>query len=170
MGGLDQAQGRILYLFKIGFFSRPLYSSLLSAIPPWAKIFPTIIAIYLIAEMVLLPTSYAFGGIPHLLPLRALAFVFANYVSICMAFGLLYLTLCRFSFNIAPDLIDLAYFSFTTMTALGIGDITPARHTLLVRFLVVFELLIGIYFWAVLVGIIISWTAMEAKNDRSLPK
>jgi len=130
----------------------------------WSRISLTFIAIYLIADMFMLPTSYAFGGITPLRPLRALVFVFFNYISICLAFGLLYITLCRSSFNIDPDLIDLAYFSFTTMTALGLGDISPARHTILVRFLVIAEVLIGLYFWAVLVGMIISWTVREAKS------
>jgi hypothetical protein len=143
------------------------YYSPLSA---WSRIFLTFIALYLIADMFMLPTSYAFAGIPLLRPLRALVFVFFNYISICIAFGLLYITLCRSSFTIDPDLIDLAYFSFTTMTALGLGDIRPARHTILVRFLVISEVLIGLYFWAVLVGMIISWTVREAKGESILPK
>lgn len=137
---------------------------------PWAKISLTIIAVYLIADMFMLPTSIAFGGLPPMRPLRALVFLLFNYISICIAFGLLYITLCRSSFNIDPDLIDLAYFSFTTMTALGLGDITPARHTILVRFLVISEVLIGLYFWAVLVGMIIAWTVRETKNGTILPK
>ena len=118
----------------------------------------------------MLPTSIAFGGLLPMRPLRALVFLLFNYISICIAFGLLYITLCRSSFNIDPDLIDLAYFSFTTMTALGLGDITPARHTILVRFLVISEVLIGLYFWAVLVGMIIAWTVRETENGTSLPK
>ena len=55
------------------------------------------------------------------------------------------------------------------MTALGLGDITPAGHTLLVRFLVVSEVLIGLYFWAVLEGMIISWTVREVRGETSLP-
>jgi Ion channel len=136
----------------------------------WLKILLTTVAGNLIAEMVLLPTSIAFGGVQAMRPLRILVLIFFNYISISIAFGLLYITLCRSSFNIDPDLIDLAYFSFTTITALGIGDITPARHTLLVRFLVVSELLIGLYFWAALVGIIISWTAREVKSETNLSK
>lgn len=128
------------------------------------------IAIYLIGDMFMLPTSYAFGAIPPMRPLRALVFVFFNYISISIAFALLHITLCRSSFNIDPDLIGLAYFSFTTMTALGLGDIAPARHTILVRFLVVSEVLIGLYFWAVLVGMIISRTLREVKNETSLPE
>jgi hypothetical protein len=54
------------------------------------------------------------------------------------------------------------------MTTLGLGDITPMRHTILARFLVISEVLIGLYFWAVLVGMIISWAAKESGSGRSL--
>jgi hypothetical protein len=169
-GGLTRGrQGYFIFLrfvFLVGLYVAAFYLPLYA----WSRISLTFIATYLIADMFLLPTSYAFGGIPPMRPLRALVFVFFNYISISIAFGLLYITLCRSSFNIDPDLFDLAYFSGTTMTALGMGDISPARHTILVRFLVVSEVLIGLYFWAVLVGMIISWTVREAKNETSLPK
>jgi hypothetical protein len=169
-GGLTRKRkGYFIFLrlaFLIGLYIAAFYMPLQA----WLKVFLSIIAIYLIADMFMLPTSYAFGGIPHVLPLRALFYVFLNYVSICIAFGLLYLILCRLSFNVDPDLIDLAYFSFTTITGLGIGDISPLRHTILVKFLIVSELLIGLYFWAVLVGMIISWRVKEVKSGKSLPK
>ncbi len=170
MGGVTRSRrGHFIFLrfiFLVGLYVAAFYLPL----SPWAKISLTIIAVYLIADMFMLPTSIAFGGLPPMRPLRALVFLLFNYISICIAFGLLYITLCRSSFNIDPDLIDLAYFSFTTMTALGLGDITPARHTILVRFLVISEVLIGLYFWAVLVGMIIAWTVRETKNGTILPK
>ena len=169
-GGLTKGrQGYFIFLrfaFLVGLYVAAFYLPLYA----WSKIFLAFIAVYVIGDMFMLPTSYAFGGILPMRPLRALVFVFFNYISISIAFGVLYVTLCRFSFNIDPDLIDLAYFSFTSMTALGMGDITPARHTILVRFLVVSEVLIGLYFWAVLVGMIISWTIREVKNETSLPQ
>ncbi len=165
-GGLTRGrQGHFIFLrfvFLAGLYVAAYYSPLYA----WSKISLTFIAGYLIADMFVLPTSYAFGGLPPMRPLRALVFVFFNYISVCIAFGVLYITLCRSSFNIDPDLVDLAYFSFTTMTALGLGDITPARHTLVVRFLVVSEVLIGLYFWAVLVGMIIGWTLRETQSLR----
>jgi len=169
-GGLTrERQGYFVFLrfvFLVGLYVTAFYVPLYT----WSKMSLSFIAIYLIGDMFMLPTSYAFGGILPMQPLRAMILVFFNYISIGMAFGLLYITLCRSSFNIAPDLIDLAFFSFTTMTAMGLGDITPARHTLLVRFLVVSEVLIGLYFWAVLVGMIISWTVREVRGETSLPK
>ena len=142
-GGLTSSRrGQFIFLrfiFLVGLYVAAFYLPLYA----WSKVFLTLVAIYLIADMFMLPTSYAFGRIPPMRPLRALVFVFFNYISISMAFGLLYITLCRSSFNIDPDLFDLAYFSGTTMTALGMGEISPARHTILVRFLVISEVLIG---------------------------
>ena len=166
-GGLTRGkQGRYVFLrfvvlvgLYVAAFYLPLYA--------WSKMSMALVAIYSIADMVVLPTSYAFGGIHPMRPLRALALVFTNYISICVAFGLVYVTLCRSSFNIHPDLFDLAYFSCTTMTALGLGDILPLRHTVLVRVLVISEVLIGLYFWAVLVGMIISWAVRETESGKS---
>jgi len=154
------------FLFLVSLYVAAFYLPLRL----WSKISLTCIAVYSIGDMFVLPTSYVFGGVSPMRPLRAMVLVSVNYVSICVAFGLLYVTLCRSSFSIDPDLIDLAYFSCTTMTAMGLGDITPVRHTILVRFLVMSEVLIGLYFWAVLVGMIISWTAREAGSGGSLRK
>ncbi len=76
----------------------------------------------------------------------------------------------EYVFSVTDTEGNRAYFSCTTMTALGLGDITPVRHTILVRFLVMSEVLIGLYFWAVLVGMIISWTLREVKSEPTLPK
>jgi hypothetical protein len=165
-GGLTRGRrGQFIFLrfvFLVGLYVAAFYLPLYA----WAKIPLTIIAGYLIVDMFMLPTSIAFAGFSPMRPLRGLVFLFFNYISISIAFGVLYVTLCRYSFNIVPDLIDLAYFSFTTMTALGMGDISPARQTVLVRFLVIAEVLIGLYFWAVLVGMIIYWKAREEQSLR----
>jgi hypothetical protein len=71
-GGLTRKRkGYFIFLrlaFLIGLYVAAFYMPLQA----WLKIFLSIIAIYLIADMFMLPTSYAFGGIPHVLPLRAL--------------------------------------------------------------------------------------------------
>ena len=169
-GGLTRdKQGRFVFLrflLLVGLYVVAFYLPLRL----WSKISLTCVAAYLIADMFVLPTSYAFGGVDPVRPLRAMVLIFINYISICTAFGLLYVALCRSSFGIDPDLFDLAYFSCTTMTALGLGDITPMRHTILTRFLVISEVLIGLYYWAVLVGMIISWAVKETESAKSLPE
>ena len=168
-GGLTRGrEGYVVFLrfiFLIGLYLTAFY------LPPtlWQKIPLTIVSGYLIAEAFLLPTSIAFTGLPAWRPLRALVFVFMNYISIAIAYGVLYATLCRASLNLVPELIDIIYFSFCTLTTLGIGDIYPARQTVLVKLLAISEILIGLYFWAVLVGTIISWAVRDTESGKGLP-
>jgi len=79
-------QGRFVFLrflILVGLYVAAFYLPLYA----WSKISLTCIATYLIADMFMLPSSYAFGSIPPIRPLRALVFVFFNYISICVAFG-----------------------------------------------------------------------------------
>ncbi len=169
-GGLTRGREGYYVFFRF-IFVIVLYLTAFYA-PPylWLKILLTTVAGYLIAEMFLLPTSFAFTGFASMRPLRALVLVFFNYISTTIAFGVLYVTLCRFSFNIDADVIDLAYFSGTTITTLGLGDIIPARHAVLVRFLVISEVMLGLYFWAVLVGMVIAAAVKETQSPPGLPK
>ena len=162
-GGLTRGrEGYFVFLRFIFLISLYLAAFYLPSYS-WLGILMTIVAGYSIADMFLLPTSIVFGGTPAMRPLRALTFVFITYISIAMAFGVLYITLCRSSFNINPEIINPIYSSFSIMTTLGTGDMSPARQAILVRFMIISEVVIGIYFWAVVVGIIISWTARESK-------
>ena len=147
------------FIFLISLYLAAFYMRSYS----WPGILMTIVAGYWIADMFLLPTVIAFGGTPAMRPLRALTFVFIAYISIAIAFGVLYITLCRSCFNITTEIINPVYSSFSIMTTLGTGDMSLAGQAMLVRFLIISEVMIGIYFWAVVVGIIISWTARESK-------
>ena len=147
------------FIFLISLYLAAFYLPSYS----WLGILMTIVAGYSIADMFLLPTSIVFSGTPAMRPLRALTFVFISYISIAIAFGVLYITLCRSSFNITPDIINPVYSSFSIMIMLGTGDMSLTGQAMLVRFMIISEVMLGIYFWAVVVGIIISWTARESK-------
>jgi hypothetical protein len=106
-GWTKDKQGRFVFLrflFLVGLYVAAFYLPLRL----WSKISLSCVAAYLIADMFVLPTSYAFGGVVPMRPLRAMVIIFVNYISICTAFGLLYVALCRSSFGIAPtSLISL---------------------------------------------------------------
>lgn len=113
-GGLTRGREGYFVFLRFVFLAGLYVAAFYLPLSVWSKILLTIIAGYLIVDMFMLPTSIAFSGIP-IRPLRSLVLVFFIYLSICIAFGLLYITLCRSSFNIHPDLIDLLYFSGTTL-------------------------------------------------------
>ena len=164
-GGFTRGREGYFVLFRF-FFLIALYVAAFCVLShSWVEILMAIVTCYNIADMFLLPTSYAFGSIGDMrFSLRTVVLFFITYISISIGFGVLYVTLCRSSFNPHPEMIDLIYFSFTTITALGTGDFTLARQAVLVRFLSISEILIGIYFWAVLVGIIISLRARDFRR------
>ncbi len=162
-GGLTRGREGYFVFFRFIFLIALYISAFYLVSYSWLEILMAIAAGCFMVDMFLMPTSLAFGSIHDMRPLRALVFAFITYISISTAFGVLYVALCRSSFNPPPEMINLIYFSFTTMTALGTGDISLAGQDVLVRFLTISEVLIGLYFWAVVVGIIISWTARESK-------
>ena len=162
-GGLTRGREGYFVFFRFIFLISLYLAAFYLPSCSWLGILMTIAAGYSIADMFLLPTSIAFSGTPAMRPLRTLTFVFITYISIAISFGVLYITLCRSSFNPPPEIINPIYSSFSIMTTLGTGDMSLARQAMLVRFLIISEVVIGIYFWAVVVGIIISWTARESK-------
>ena len=163
-GGLTRGREGYFVFFRFIFLISLYLAAFYLPSYSWLGILMTIVAGYSIADMFLLPTSIVFNGTPAMRPLRALTFVFIAYISIAIAFGVLYITLCRSCFNITSEVVDPIYSSFSIMTTLGTGDMSLARQAMLVRFLIISQVMIGIYFWAVLVGIIISWTARESKR------
>jgi len=160
-GGFTRRREGYFVLFRLFFLIALYVAAFFSLSHSWLEILMAIVTGYNIADMFLLPTSYAFGSIGVIRPLRTMVFVSITYISISISFGVLYVTLCRSSFNPPPEMMNIIYFSFTTITASGTGDFTLVRQAVLVRFLTISETLIGIYFWAVLVGIIISWRARD---------
>ena len=85
-GGLTRGRrGHFIFLrfiFLVGLYVAAYYLPLSA----WARMLLAIIAGYLIADMFMLPTSIAFGGLSPLHPLRALVFLFFNYISISIGF------------------------------------------------------------------------------------
>jgi len=163
-GGFTREREGYFILFRLFFLIALYVAAFYSLSHSWLEILMAIVTGYNIADMFLLPTSLAFVTISDTRPLRAVVLVFITYISISVGFGVLYITLCRSSFNPPADMIDIIYFSFTTITALGTGSVSLVRHAVLVRVLTISEILIGIYFWAVLIGVIISWRARDFRR------
>jgi voltage-gated potassium channel len=82
------------------------------------------------------------------------------YMMIGAVFGIMYLLLetinpASFHFNTGPaDTESLLYFSFVALSTAGFGDITPG--TPVSRSLVSIELLVGVMYMAVLIGLLVN--------------
>ena len=120
-GGLTKGREGYFILFRFIFLIGLYLTAFYLTEYLWLKILLTTVVGYLIVEMVLLPSAIAFGGILPMRPLRALVFVFLDYISISLAFGTLYITLCRSSFNVVPRPHRSGLFQFHHDDCLGIG-------------------------------------------------
>jgi hypothetical protein len=101
-----------------------------------------------------------------------------GYLLIGLAFGHLYClvqTIEAKSFNGSAEFMTqlqhedrqyflLAYFSFTTLTSVGYGDITPGRD--IARALAVLEALLGQFYIAVLIGELIGKRVAQVLADQ----
>ena len=58
--------------------------------------------------------------------------------------------------------IDMIYFSFTTLTTLGYGDITPVSYT--AKMWSITEAMIGVMFLAVMISRVVSLFGSKKKN------
>jgi len=94
-----------------------------------------------------------------------------SYLLLGILFAIVYRLLHDFipgSFNLVPDqgnsMSTFTYFSFTTLSTLGYGDITPAAAG--VRQLAIVEAMVGQIYLAVLVARLVGLQAAQAFHDR----
>ncbi len=94
------------------------------------------------------------------------AHIISGAISIYILIGVFWYLLYMFLLMIDPDSftfnlphtnklsIDMLYFSFTTLTTLGYGDITPTSYT--AKMWAMTEAMVGVMFLAVMIGRLIS--------------
>ncbi|MBT5165835.1 MAG: two pore domain potassium channel family protein [Nitrosomonadales bacterium] len=102
------------------------------------------------------------------------AHIISGAVSIYILIGVFWYLLYMFLLMIDPDSftfnlphtnklsIDMLYFSFTTLTTLGYGDITPTSYT--AKMWAMTEAMVGVMFLAVMIGRLISHFNSHLKN------
>jgi hypothetical protein len=125
-----------------------------------------------ILEILLVNTSVAFETRNPADPLRTVILSLFSFLQIAVGFAVFYAALSeRFKFDTssnAParfDEISAVYYSLVTLVTLGYGDIHPKTDASLAQFLVIGELLVGLYFLAVLVAIFSGWgNTFQAPN------
>jgi hypothetical protein len=95
-------------------------------------------------------------------PIRSVLYSFVGYVQIalCYAFGYVVLGSSQFDNNVNP--MDAIFFSFATIATVGYGDLKPA--TVGAKILVVSELVLGLFFVAIIIAQVASW-AMLSKRE-----
>ncbi|MDC0931611.1 potassium channel family protein [Methylophilaceae bacterium] len=100
--------------------------------------------------------------------------IISSAISIYILIGIFWYLLFMFLLTIDPDSfyfrnlkeehlsIDMIYFSFTTLTTLGYGDITPVSYT--AKMWSITEAMIGVMFLAVMISRVVSLFGTKKKN------
>ena len=102
------------------------------------------------------------------------SYIISSAISIYVLVGIFWYLLFMFLLMIDPDSfdirnfnpemvsIDMIYFSFTTLTTLGYGDITPVSYT--AKMWSVTEAMMGVMFLAVMISRVVSLFGSKKKN------
>ena len=100
--------------------------------------------------------------------------IISSAISIYVLVGIFWYLLFMFLLMIVPDSfyirnfnpeivsIDMIYFSFTTLTTLGYGDITPVSYT--AKMWSITEAMMGVMFLAVMISRVVSLFGSKKKN------
>lgn len=100
--------------------------------------------------------------------------IISSAISIYVLIGIFWYLLFMFLLMIDPDSfyirnfnkehlsIDMIYFSFTTLTTLGYGDITPVSYT--AKMWAITEAMMGVMFLAVMISRVVSLFGPKKKN------
>ena len=100
--------------------------------------------------------------------------IISSAISIYVLVGIFWYLLFMFLLMIDPDSFDIRnfnpemvsigmiYFSFTTLTTLGYGDITPVSYT--AKMWSITEAMMGVMFLAVMIGRVVSLFGSKKKN------
>lgn len=111
----------------------------------------------LILDIVIVHTAIAFKSIEPKNRLRSVFLSFFSFIQLPIAFAVFYRSLPTNSF--CPSLsttVQALYFSFVTITTLGYGDIKPTSDASVAQILIIAEVVIGLYFIAILIARFIS--------------
>ena len=128
-------------------------------------IFPVAIGALFLLDILIANTSIAFisRGPVHIL--RSIVLTIFSFAQVVVIFAVFYVSLeDSFTMSTSPEPavklnpVQATYFSLVTITTLGYGDFLPKSDMPWVQIVVMFELIVGLYFIAVVLVVIIGWT------------
>lgn len=152
--------GRFLLLGALLRFNPPATTALAA----W----PTVLACLFIAESLASTTSVAFISRWPASVLRSFVLTLWTYLQAAMAYAVVYGNAFWNGFNHALRPVQALYFSMTTMTTVGYGDITPRADALGLQLTVITQMMASLYFVAAILSIVVGWSSSPPRPSRSL--
>jgi hypothetical protein len=100
--------------------------------------------------------------------LRSFVLTLWTYLQAAMAYAVVYGNAFWNGFNHILRPVPALYFSMTTMTTVGYGDITPRPDALGLQLTVITQMMASLYFVAAILSIVVGWSSSPPRPPRSL--
>lgn len=104
------------------------------------------------------------------LPIRSVFFGIGGFILLALGFSVFYAGIVPDSFNQRLDVWSAIYFSFVTIATVGYGDIAPLACATGARFLVIAEVLTGLFYIVVLLATMVGWVnaPVQLKTEQEI--
>jgi len=100
-------------------------------------------------------------------PIRSVLYTIAAYLQIALCFAIFYMMLGQGHFRENVSSASSVFFSFGTLTTVGYGDLKPLTNC--ARFLVVLELIVGLFFVAIIIAQVAGWASASKREAGDYP-
>jgi hypothetical protein len=100
-------------------------------------------------------------------PIRSVLYSLMGYIQIALSFAFFYIAMENEHFTKDVTPVASVFFSFGTIATVGYGDLSPT--TLLARLLVVLELILGLFFVAIILAQVAGWATKSRREEGDYP-
>lgn len=135
---------------------------LASAGSPWAWA-GALIGATIVVDLLAYNAMIAFVTQHPQVPMRNAVYGLAGFALVALGYAVFYVGMVPASFSRRLDIKEAIYFSFVTIATVGYGDIYPKRDATAAQFLVVCEILTGLFYLAALLATMVGWANAPTK-------
>lgn len=100
-------------------------------------------------------------------PIRSVLYSLVSYIQIVLSFAFFYIALGKEHFKKGVDPASSVFFSFCNIATVGFGDLSPITNW--ARFLVVLELVLGLFFVAIILAQVAGWASKSRREEGDYP-
>jgi Ion channel len=151
----------------VAILAWPQLSALPGVVGCPAKAIVLVLIAWRFADILLANTSITFTSRFPAHPIRSVLYSVLGYVQIALSFALFFLALGPRHFAETVSPAASIFYSFTTIATVGYGDLKPT--TVFARLLVILELLVGLFFVAIILAQVAGWATRSRWEEGEYP-
>jgi hypothetical protein len=151
-------------LYGVFLLGLTVMGFVLANLPWWVRWAGAAFAFWVILDILIYNIRVTFVTQHPQIPLRNALFGVSGFVLVALNFATFYLLLVPNEFG--PECLlpmSAIYFSFVTMATVGYGDIHPKATASFAQFLVIAEIIVGLFYIAVVLVTLVAWANAPAR-------